>query len=74
MQAGLHQHPFMRTLSRWVVAWAGCPRNHQWGLAAHWRVNTAAAGGPDCYHCAAPHNLFRRNTTSLHEAAPTRVP
>ena len=50
-RASIHAHvspmggglgPFTRTLARWVVAWAGCPPCHQWGLAAHRRVNTAS--------------------------------
>ena len=32
----------MRTLTREVVSWAGCPPCHQWGLAAHERVKGAS--------------------------------
>ena len=34
--------PLMRTLTREVAVWAGCPPCHQWGLAAHERVKGAS--------------------------------
>ena len=36
--------PFMRTLTRWVAAWAGRPPCHQSGLAAHQWGEAATRG------------------------------